>query len=339
MKHSAGAVGWAAAFIVAALALGAQAEPLKIRADWSVAPGQFAPIIPTLPKYAPDVYRHYGKSYVVEPIRLQGGGATLTALAANETDLSTLSPQSLVLGVVQAKLELRVIGQQISSEVNGYLTTYFWVRASEIQRVEDLKGKTIGVSARGSNVDAAQRIVMGRHGLVEPRDYQLAEVRFPAQIPALESKKIDAAVLVPPFNYIAEKNPAFKPLFSVGEAFGPVETLVWMARADWVAKNRAALVDFFEDNIRMRRWMFDPKNRAAAIRQVSDLTKIPPEQYADWLYTHKDYYYRPDASVDVERFQHNVNTMKEGGIVPAAIDVSPYIDMSIVKEAAARIKD
>jgi hypothetical protein len=31
--------------------------------------------------------------------------------------------------------------------------------------------------------------------------------------------------------------------------------------------------------------------------------------------------------------------MKEGGIVPTAIDVKPYIDMSIVKEAAARIKD
>src|SRR5262245_10740960 len=112
------AAGWTAAFVAVIFGLGAAAEPLKIRADWAVAPGQFAPIIPTFPQYAPDVFRHYGKSYVVEPMRLQGGGATLTALAANETDLSTLSPQSLVMGVVEAKLDLRVIGQQISSEVN-----------------------------------------------------------------------------------------------------------------------------------------------------------------------------------------------------------------------------
>ena len=42
-------------------------------------PGHFAPLIPTVPKYNSNVYRHYGKSYVVEPVRLQGGGASLTA--------------------------------------------------------------------------------------------------------------------------------------------------------------------------------------------------------------------------------------------------------------------
>jgi NitT/TauT family transport system substrate-binding protein len=307
--------------------------------DWSVIPGQFAPLVAALPKYAPDVYRHYGKSYVVEPIRLGGGGATLTALAAKETDMSTLAPGNLVLGVSEAKLDLRVIGQQISSEVEGYLTTYFWVRANEIQRIEDLKGKTIGVNARGANTDVAQTIILGRHGLQAPRDYQVVEVRFPAQIPALESKRIDAAVLVPPFNYMAEKRPEFKPLFSVGQAMGAVETLTWMARADWVRQNRAALVDLFEDNIRMRRWMFDPKTRMDAVKMVSDLTKIGVAQYADWVFTKRDYYYHPQALVDAERFQRNVDTLKAAGVLPVSIDVKPYIDMSIVREAAARIKD
>ena len=53
----------------------ANAEPLKIRMDWGVVPGHFAPLIPGVPKYNANVYRHYGKSYVVEPVRLQGGGA------------------------------------------------------------------------------------------------------------------------------------------------------------------------------------------------------------------------------------------------------------------------
>src|SRR5882672_4080280 len=95
------------AALMAFLAVGAAgADPLKIRADWNITPGQFAPLIPSVPQYAPDVYRHYGKSYIVEPLKMQGGGATLTALAVGETDLSTLSPQALVLGVTNAKLEL-----------------------------------------------------------------------------------------------------------------------------------------------------------------------------------------------------------------------------------------
>jgi sulfonate transport system substrate-binding protein len=315
------------------------ADPLTIRADWNVIPGQFAPLIPTVPRYGPDVYRHYGKSYIVEPLHMQGGGATLTALGVGDTDLSTLSPQTLVLGVTNAKLDLRVIGLQIATEVPGYLQTYFWVHRGEIAAIEDLKGKVIGITTRGSNVSSAAEMVMANNGFHEPGDYRLLEVPFPAQLPALEAHKIDAAVLVPPFHLAAEKNPELKPLFGVGDAFGPVETLIWIAKADFVAKNRAALVDFLEDNIRMRRWMFDPKTRMDAVRQLADTTKIPVERYAGWVYTKGDYYYDPHAMVDVALLQKNVDDMKKAGIIPAAIDVKPYVDLSLVKEAAARIKD
>jgi sulfonate transport system substrate-binding protein len=329
----------ACAFLAALTVGSVQAEPVKIRVDWSTIPGQFAPLIPTVPKYAPNVYRHYGKSYVVEPIRLQGGGASLTALAADQIDIATIPPQALVLGVTEAKLEMRVIGQQISTEVPGYLLTHFWVRGSEIKKVEDLKGKVVAVNARGANVDSTAHIILRKAGLEEPRDYQIAEMRFPAMIAALESKRADAVPLVPPFDRIAARNPEFKRLFSVGDAFGPVETLMFVTKGAFVTKNRAALVDFLEDNIRMRRWMFDPKTRMDAVTQLSDTTKIPVAEYAEWVYTTKDYYYHPQALTDVQRLQHNVEVLKQAGVIANAIDVTPYVDLSLVKEAAARVKD
>jgi sulfonate transport system substrate-binding protein len=327
-----------AAFAACAAAAPAIADPVKIRADWNIVPGQFAPLIPTVPNYAPEVYRHYGKSYVVEPLKMQGGGATLTALAVGETDLSTLCPQALVLGVTNAKLDLRDIGQQITTELPGYLQTYFWARTKEIKTVEDLKGKIIGVSVRGSNVDSAAHMVMANHGFTEPRDYQVIEISFPAQFPALEARKIDAAILVPPFHLKAASNADYRPVFSVGDAFGPVETLMWLAKADFVAKNRAALVDFLEDNMRMRRWMFDPKTRVQAVQQLADTTKIPAEALGEWVYTKGDYYYDPQARIDAARLQKNVDTMKAAGIIPTTIDVAPYVDMSLVTEAAARLE-
>jgi len=325
--------------VAVSLPSAAFADSVTIRMDWAVTPGQFAPLIPTTPQYGPNVYRHYGTSYIVEPLKMQGGGATLTALAVGDTDVSTLSPQTLVLGVVNAKIEMRVIAQQLSTEVPGYLQTYFWVRAAEIHTIDDLKGKIIGVSARGSNVDSAAQMVMAKHGFTEPRDFQVLEISFPTQLAALLDRRIDAAVLVPPFHLRARANPDVKPIFSVGDAFGPVETLIWIAKADFVAKNRAALVDMLEDNIRMRRWIFDPKTRADAVRQVSDFTKIPVAALSEWVYTNGDYYFEPNALVDVPRLQRNVALMKEAGIVPAAIDVAPYVDMSLAREAAARIKD
>jgi NitT/TauT family transport system substrate-binding protein len=315
----------------------AGAEPVVIRVDWTVLPEQFAPLIPAVPKYAPDLYRHYGKSYVVEPVKFQGGGVTLTALAVGETHLSTLNPQALVLGIVNAKLDLRVIAQQLSTEIPGHLKTWFWVNKDRIKTIGDLEGKVIGVNARASATDAAAEIVLSRHGLTPLRDYQLLEVAFPFQLAALKAGKIDAAVLVPPFNLDAEADPSLAPLFSLGDAFGPLETSVWAGKADFIANNRAALVDFLEDNMRMRRWMLDPATRKDAIRLLSDVSKVPSEKYAGWVYSSKDYYYDPDARVDVKRLQKNIDDMKRANIVPAAIDVAPYVDLSLADEAAARV--
>lgn len=329
-----------ALILLGATNVGAAAEPLKIRMDWSTIPGHFAPLIPTVSKYNPNVYRHYGKSYIVEPVRMQGGGASLTALAAGELDVgSVMSPQTLVLAVSEAKLDVKVIGQALTTELPGYLMTNFWVRKSDIKSIQDLRGKVIAVSARGANVDSAAHIVMKRAGMEEPRDYQIAEVRFPAMIPALESKKVDTVPLVPPFNRMAVRNPELAPLFGVGDAFGPVETLMFMAKSEFIQKNRAALVDFLEDNIRMRRWMTDPQTRLQAIKQVAETAKAPESDYIDWVYTHDDYYYHPKALVNVERLQDNVKTLKEAGVIPATIDVKPYVEMSLAEEAAARIKD
>src|SRR5262245_37702335 len=55
------------------------AEPLKLRISWATAPSQITPLLPEVP---PAVYRHWGKSYVVEPAFMQGNGVILPALQA-----------------------------------------------------------------------------------------------------------------------------------------------------------------------------------------------------------------------------------------------------------------
>ena len=323
-----------AAFAVAGMA---QAEPLKIRADWVASPEKSAAILPTTAKVAPGVLKHYGQSYVIEPTQMAGGGVILTAMAGNQTDLSGYTPQMLVLATVQANLDVRIIGQQLSDGVPGNARTYWWVRGAEIQKIEDLKGKTIAINARGANPDAALRMTMTKHGMADGKDYQIVEVRFPAMLPSLLEKKIDAAILIPPFYLPAEKNPALKPLFAVDDVFGPNETISLAVRADYLAKNRAALVDVLEDTMRFRRFITDPKTRPEALKVASEASKQPVEALEGWVYTAKDYFVAPDCLVDVARLQKNVNDMHTLGIVPATIDVTPKVDMSLAREAAARL--
>jgi NitT/TauT family transport system substrate-binding protein len=324
----------AVAALVAALAPPAIAEPLKLRISWSTTPSHITPLLPEIPK---EVYRHWGQSYVIEPVFIAGSGPMLTALAADETEIAGFGYQSFGLSVTNAKLETRgFVGMFGSKEPNS--DSAFWVKADgPIKKIEDLKGKRAAVNARGSGVDASLRKMLKDHGLEDGRDYQIVEVRFAAMLPNLEQDKIDMAFLVLPFDLQAEKNPKFRRLFTMRDALGPNETVVWGAKADFIAKNRAALVDMIEDNILARRWLYDPKNHEAVLKILTKVTKIPEAEYRGWVFTQRDTYRSMDGTFDPALLQKNLDDLYKLGVTPGTIDVAKYTDLSLVAEAKKRL--
>ena len=133
------------------------------------------------------------------------------------------------------------------------------------------------MNARNSSNDAAVHVVMGRLGMADGKDYQIAELRFAAILPALETDRVDAGVLIQPFSLTAQAK-GYHAVFSTGDAFGPSETVVWGTRAEFIAKNRAILVDMMEDHILLRRWIIDPKTRLEAVKLVAQVDKFRPRR-------------------------------------------------------------
>jgi NitT/TauT family transport system substrate-binding protein len=214
----------------------------------------------------------------------------------------------------------------------------FWVKkSSNINRIEDLKGKTIAVNSRGSGVDTAQRKMLRNHGLQDGKDYTVVEVRFAAMMPTLDSGRVDMAFFVLPFSLMAEKNPDLKKLFSTRQAMGPTETAIWGAKANVIAANRAAFVDFFEDNIRARQWLYDSKNHEEVVKIVAKLTKQPEEAYRGWLFTERDTFRAKDCMIDVKLLQSNIDDLVKEGLLPQTVDIAKYTDLSMVEEAKKRL--
>jgi NitT/TauT family transport system substrate-binding protein len=313
----------------------ASAEPLKLRIQYPSLPGHLTPMMPLAPA---GVLRHYGKSYVIEAVYMLGSTPALQAMAANELEIASFTPSVLPLAVKEAKLDVRVFAQVITTDYPGYSGAKFWVRKDEIAKIEDLKGKVIAVNAHGSQIDAAQKLVMRRHGLKDGTDYQTIELRLPAMLAALQAKRVNAVYLIRPFDLMAGKDPNLKPLFGMGDAFGPSETGIYAAKTDWIAKNRAVLLDFLEDNIRMRRWAADPKTRMDAVKITAQVMKQPVENLATWAFTTQDTSYRePSARPDVARIQKNIDDMVEAGVLTVALPAKDYVDLTIAEEAAKRV--
>jgi len=328
-------LGLCAAACASALPAAAQAEPVNIRNSWVAPVTNWASI--WLEKK--DLARHFGQSYVTEPVHFNGTPPMVTALANNEIEVSNLAFSTLAIAIENAGLsDLRIVADEFQDGVDGYYSQEFMVlKDSPIRKVEDLKGKVIATNAAGSAIDVAMQAMLRKHGLEDKRDYTMVEAPFPAMKAMLAEHKVDLIPAVVPFSYDPELHNIARDLFVQKDAIGVTDMIVWTARKPFIDKNRAALVDFFEDTLRITRWYLDPQNHGAAMDIAGRITKRPPQSF-DWLFTRKDCYHDPDMLPNLAALQRNVDLTHDLGFVKSGFDVKKYSDLSMVEEAAKRLK-
>jgi NitT/TauT family transport system substrate-binding protein len=313
----------------------AAAEPLKIRLSYVVPIGNWA----TLLEEKKDLAVHRGKSYQLEITRFAGTPPMVTALAAGELDIADLTYPTLPIAIQNAGLDdLRVIADEFQDGNPGYYSVeYFVLGSGPIKTVADLKGKVVAVNASGAAVDIAMRAMLRRHGLENKRDYTIVESPFPTMRAMLAEKKVDLVPAVLPFSLDPEMRRIGWPLFDTKDAIGVSEFSFWVARKGFIEKNRAALTDMMEDSLRIARWYLDPANHDEAAAICGRITKQPAERY-DWAFTKQDNYRDPDMMPDLAALQRNVDLVHDLGFVGKSLDVTKYADLSVVEDAAARLK-
>jgi sulfonate transport system substrate-binding protein len=313
----------------------AHAEPFKIRAAYVVPVSNWAPLLPE----KKDLAKHWGTSYAFEAVRYQGTPPMITAMAVNELEIADLAYSTLGLAIENAGLDdLEVIADEFQDGApNRYSDEFFVRKDGGIAKIEDLKGKVIATNATGSGIDIAMKAMLHQHGLEDKRDYTTIEAPFPAMAAMLAEKKVDMVPGVLPFSL----NPALRQnsnvLFTQKEGVGRTQMIVWAARKSFLDKNRAAMVDFMEDVLRIERWYLDPKNHAEAAAIGARLLKVPPERL-DWLFTQQDYYRDPDGKPDLVALKKNIDMTKELGFFSGSVDMAKHADLSIVEEAAKRLQ-
>jgi len=309
------------------------AEPVQLTVDYSAVPPHLIPVL----FMKKDLIKHEGKSYTVKFVYTQGSAIVMQALAAGEMQLGVLSPISFVHGIQNAHLPFRAIGDLVQDGPQ-FTAVYGVKKDSPIKTVQDLGGKTIAVNAFGGAHDLAVRTMLKRDGLTAGKDYTIVEAKFPAMNAMVMQGKVDAATFIANFWFQAKKKGDIRPIFTMKDALGDSEFLFWVATEPEMKKNHAALVDFFEDYLRARRWFLDPANRQEALGMIAKFTKRPIAQF-EWELNDKTGYYRTkDLRIDHNVFQHTIDEIYNSGLIKAKFDSAPYIDESIIKEAAARLK-
>jgi sulfonate transport system substrate-binding protein len=323
---------------LAALAAGmaaARAEPVKLRIGWIV-PASDSPFLMFKTE---GIAKHAGQSYTLDFLHFQSTPLMVTALAAGEIDMAELSYPAIATAIESGAVpDLRVIADTIQDGVDGwYATEYFVMKDGPIHTVEDLKGKVYATNAIGAAPDIAFRAMLMKHDLAA-KDVTIIEAAFPNMKAMLAEHKIDIAMTPQPFS----KDPALRAetrtLFTMKDAVGVTQLITTDTRASFIAAHRAAVADYLEDELRALHWFSDPANHDAAVKTIADFTKTPPSLWAGWLFTHGDDYRSPDGRPNLRALQANIDTEYHAGFIKEKLDIAPYADLTLVDEAAKRLK-
>jgi len=327
------ACGLAAGILALAAVAPANAEPTKIRIGYDTIPLHIIPVIFRMP----ELQKHNGKEYTLQFFRFKGSPLQVQALAAGEIDIAALSFSTFATSINTAKLPIKGIAD-LAQDGPWYSQVFGVRKDSGINKVEDLKGKTMAVNAFGGGSDMAARTMLVKHGLTPDKDVRIIEASFGAMPAMVRAGKIDIATFPAPIWAVHSKKGDLRPLFRQADALGNQQFLLYVAKIDFIKKNRKALVAFYEDYLRGLKAVLDLKNRTKVLETISKVGGSPVKTYQDWaLLEGKDYRHSPDGKIDAVALQNNINTLHKLGLLKQTLDVKPHIDNSLLDDAAKRL--
>lgn len=313
-----------------------QAAPLRVRAGWVGAPASIIPFM-----FAKEgLARHNGQSYLLDPIYFSGSPLEITAIANGELEIGTLGYSTFSIAVLNAGLtDLKIVADEIADGVGDYFSLTFAVRKdSPIENVDGLRNKVVATNAIGAGAYIPLEVMLRQSGLLPKRDYRVVETQFSNMKPMLLDSKVDLITATLPFVYDPELQTRMRVLFRARDAMGVTALSFWVMRADFIAANRAAVVDLLEDYVRATRWFLDPANRTEVIDIIARSTKQPPERIASFVFTSKDFYRSPDVLPDFAALQKNIDAQRAIGLIKGDIQVSNHAEPGLLREATERIK-
>ena len=135
----------------------------------------------------------------VQIVYFRGGTITTMALIARETPISQVSGPPIVSAALKGADPVMIAGGNVVAE-------YWLMSKPEIKAAEGLKGGSVAISTFGGLADGMARIALQRLGLNPVKDITLVQIgTIPERLRALDSGKVQGAMLSSPDNFRAQK--------------------------------------------------------------------------------------------------------------------------------------
>jgi NitT/TauT family transport system substrate-binding protein len=177
----------------------ASAQPTKVTVGYgAVAAGH----LPAWMAKESGIFRKNGLD--VQLVYFRGGTTAVMALLSRETPISQVAGPAIVSASLRGADAVLIAG--------GLVFTEWWLMTRpDIKTAEKLKGGSVAIGVFGGLPDFMARIALKRLGVTPVKDVAMVQISgVPEQLSALETGKVQAAMLPKPDNFIALKKGFYK---------------------------------------------------------------------------------------------------------------------------------
>ncbi|MCA6610093.1 aliphatic sulfonate ABC transporter substrate-binding protein [Bacillus safensis] len=258
----------------------------------------------------------------VKWVEFQSGPPQFEGLAANQLDFSQVGNSPVIAGQA-AGIDFKEIGlSQDGLKANGILVN----KNSEIQKVEDLKGKKIAVAKGSSGFDFLYK-VLDQAGL-SAKDVQIIQLQPDEAISAFENGSVDAWSIWEPFLSLETIKKGAKLLVN-GEAtdlYSPGFTLV---RTQFADQHPELVVKFLKVYDHAVKWQKShPKEAVTLYARLKNLDKKVVTQ----VLNNTEPLNKPISKKIINAQQHTADFQYQTKAIQRKIDVNQVVDNSFIEK-------
>jgi len=264
----------------------------------------------------------------IEIVALKNGATAHKALLAGELDSIESSPGAAILAGARGA-DIKILGCDWPGVPHGLMVR------STINKVEDLKGKTIAVAAPGSLPNLLVNAILDQHKI------PASEIRFAnlggdlERFKAVVAGVADAGIVAAEFMAVAPND--VKMLIAGHDALPNYVRLCLTMTGKTIDERRADAVNFIAAEIEAL--TFAVSHRDETIKLTQDTIKAKPDDprpayaFDDTL---KQNAVDPSVTLPLDKLNWMQNELVKAGNLKAPIDLAKITDTGIRAEAAKR---
>jgi ABC-type nitrate/sulfonate/bicarbonate transport system substrate-binding protein len=250
---------------------------------------------------------------------IQSSAALVQQLTAGSIDLALSTGLADPIRAIDKGAPISIIRIEMQAP------PYALLAKPTIKRWPDLKGKTISIGGPKDITRIYLERMADPNGL-KPGDYDTVFAgATSARFSALQSGAVDAAILLPPFNFYAESAGFTNLGLTIDYAKELPFTGTVVGHA-WASAHKATLEKVLSVNAKSVAWFSDPANRAEAIAIMVEASKLKQEDVAkSYDFLHKNGFFETTGKVSKAKMGALLAALKGLGDIEGSTNVERFM--------------